>query len=79
MGAVALSHQDEKLLGELKKTLKLPSKSRVIRVALEGLKTSVSRQQLAGEIRKSVEKCSQDDLAENSLLTGAAFHRAHKE
>ncbi len=79
MGAVAISRQDEQVLNSLQKALRLPSKSEVIRRALGELQRSVHRNALAQEIRKSVKKCSKEDMREHSLLSGAAVHRHDSE
>lgn len=79
MGAVALSHKDEAVVESLQQALRLPSKARVIHQALEVLQQAVTRERLAREIRRSVQKCAQADHAEHRALTGAAFHRTHTE
>lgn len=78
MGAVAVSPSDEGVLESLRKALRLPSKSQVIHRALEALREIVIRERLAREIRESVEKCRDADLAEHEGLTGAAFHHREK-
>lgn len=79
MGAVAISRGDEGLIESLQKTLDLPSKSQVIHQALQKLRESVEREKLTRNIAKSVKQCSQADLSEHSLLTGAASIRLTKE
>lgn len=79
MGAVAISRGDEGLIESLQKTLDLPSKSQVIHQALQKLRESVERENLVRDITRSVKKCSQADLFEHSLLTGAAAIRLTKE
>ncbi len=79
MGAVALSRQDEEILGSLQKSLHIPSKSQVIHRALEVLRQVITREQLGLEIKRSVAKCSEKDLGEHQDLKGAAaFHRLTK-
>ena len=79
MGAVAISQNDEKMIGTLQKKLKLPSKSQVIHQALQTLQRVLAREQLAKEIRESVQRCNKADQKENRLLAGAAFHRLEEK
>ena len=78
MGAVALSQLDETLVESLKKELRLPSKSQVIHRALEELRASVMQERLSQQIRESVKKCAEADLAEHFSLAGAAVGRSKK-
>ncbi len=73
MGAVAISQTDEKILTSLQKKLRLPSKSQVIHQALESLQRSIAREQLAEDIRRSVQKCGKADQRENKNLSGAVL------
>lgn len=75
MGAVALSRRDEELLNSLKEELGAPSKSEVLRRALEGLRRSLERERLAGEIARSVKRCAVADLRENAEIGPSAYAR----
>ncbi|MBI3540979.1 MAG: hypothetical protein HY073_02420 [Deltaproteobacteria bacterium] len=73
MGAVALSQNDEQVLESLRKTLRCPSKSQVIHRALQELQVVVTRERLAREIERSVQKCSKADFKEHQGLSGSAY------
>ncbi|GEM_PF-5434878 len=79
MQTVIISSQDEKTLKFLQEALSLPSKAQVIHRALEELKTALTRQTLAQNMKQSVLKCTKADLEEHQTLTGVAVYRLEKE
>lgn len=76
MGAIAVSREDEQQIARLCKELGIPTKSRLIRVALKTLEQTAREERLRREIQDSVRRCAVADRAENRELfpAGAARH-----
>ncbi len=75
MGAIAVSKKEEQQIERLRKELSIPSKSEVIRVALQTLEKQTAEERLRQEIQKSVQRCGQADKRENrALFLGASTH-----
>jgi len=68
MGAIAVSRDDELQIERLRKTLRIPTKSAVIRMALRALETKADEERLRREIRESVRRCASADREENRRL-----------
>ena len=73
MGAIAVSKKDEEQIERLRKELRIPSKSEVIRVALQTLDEKTAEERLRQEILKSVRRCAEADKRENHMLFLGAF------
>ncbi len=75
MGAIAVSKKEEQQIERLRKELCIPSKSEVIRVALQTLERQTAEERLRQEIQKSVQRCGPADKLENrALFLGASTH-----
>ncbi len=68
MGAIAVSHKEEQQIARLRKELRIPSKSELIRVALQTLEQKTAEERLRKEIQHSVQRCGQADKHENEKL-----------
>ncbi len=76
MGAIAVSKKEEQQIARLRKELRIPSKSEVIRVALHTLEQKTAEERLRQEIQRSVQRCAQADKRENQMLfLGSSTHR----
>ncbi|GJL63173.1 MAG: hypothetical protein NPIRA04_18270 [Nitrospirales bacterium] len=73
MGAIAVSKKEEQQIERLRKELRIPSKSEVIRVALQTLEMKTAEERLRQEIQKSVRRCAHADKLENQTLFLGAF------
>lgn len=73
MGAIAVSKKEEQQIARLRKELRIPSKSEVIRVALQTLEQKTVEERLRQEIQKSVRRCAQADKLENQQLFLGSF------
>ncbi|MDH5428140.1 MAG: hypothetical protein OEZ57_08640 [Nitrospirota bacterium] len=73
MGAIAVSKKEEQQIARLRKELRIPSKSEVIRVALQTLEQKTSEERLRQEVHRSVQRCAQADQRENYLLFQSSF------
>ena len=73
MGAIAVSKKEEQQIARLRKELRIPSKSEVIRVALQTLEQKTAEERLRQEIQKSVRRCAQADKRENHMLFRSSF------
>jgi len=75
MGAIAVSKEDERQIGELMRDLGVKSKSQVVRAALRALRERLDQEKLRTQIRESVQRCAKADRRENRLLASAAVPR----
>lgn len=75
MGAVAISEEDERQIERLRKDLGIPTKSGVIRAALQTLTQKTEEERLRREIKKSVLRCAHADAEENRRLLPAGVAR----
>ena len=75
MGAIAVSKRDEKQIEKLRKELRIPTKSGLIREALDALEKKTEEERLRREIQESVRRCAAADKKENGKLfpAGVAF------
>lgn len=75
MGAIAVSKEEERQIERLRKELRIPTKSGVIRVALKTLEQRTDEERLRTEIRESVRRCATADQEENHELWPAGIAR----
>jgi len=75
MGAIAVSKEDERQIGELMREMGVKSKSQVVRVALRTLRERLDQEKLRAQIRQSVQRCAQADRRENRLLAPGGVPR----
>jgi len=75
MGAIAVSKAEERQIEQLRKELKIPTKSGLIRVALRTLEKRTEEDRLRREVRESVRRCAAADKQENLNLRSAAVAR----
>ena len=68
MGAIAVSKRDEKQIERLRKELRIPTKSGLIRIALNALEKKTEEDRLRREIQESVRRCATADGKENLEL-----------
>lgn len=73
MGAIAISKKEEDQIDRLRKELRIPTKSGVIRAALRILEAKTEEERLRREIQESVRRCSERDKRENRQLLSAAY------
>jgi len=73
MGAIAVSKKEEQQIARLRRELRIPSKSEVIRVALQTLEQKTAEERLRQEVQKSVRRCAQADKRENQMLFRSSF------
>ncbi|GJL55523.1 MAG: hypothetical protein NPIRA02_26550 [Nitrospirales bacterium] len=79
MGAISVSKKEEQQIERLRKELRIPSKSEVIRVTLQTLEMKTAKERLRQEIQKSVRRCAQADKLENQTLFFGAFTHAQSD
>jgi len=75
MGAIAVSKAEERQIEKLRKELKIPTKSGLIRVALRTLEKKTEEERLRREVQESVRRCAAADRQENLDLRSAAVAR----
>jgi len=75
MGAIAVSKDEERRIDRLRKELRIPTKSGLIRVALTALERKTEEGRLRREIEKSVRRCASADRRENLELGPAGVAR----
>ena len=75
MGAIAVSKKEEQQIESLRKKLGIPTKSGLIRAALEVLEKRTEEQRLRREILESVRRCAEADKEENQALFPAGIAR----
>lgn len=75
MGAIAVSKKEEQRIERLRRELKIPTKSEVIRVALKALETKTDEERLRREVQESVRRCVSADRQENQELSRAGVAR----
>ena len=68
MGAIAVSKKEEHQIERLRRELKIPTKSGLIRAALKALEKKTEEERLRCEIQESVRRCAKADRAENQDL-----------
>ena len=61
MGAITVSKKEEELIERLRKVLRIPTKSGLIRVALKTLEEKAEEEKLRREIQRSVRRCAAAD------------------
>ena len=75
MGAIAVSKEEERRIERLRKVLKVPTKSGLIRIALTALEGKTEGERLRRAIKESVRRCAAADKAENLDLAPAGLAR----
>lgn len=75
MGAIAVSKKEEQQIERLCKELRIPSKTGLIRVALQTLERKIEEERLRREIQESVRRCGAADKEENRELFHAGVAR----
>lgn len=73
MSAIAISKKEEEQIERLRRELRIPTKSGVIRAALKTLEAKTEEERLRREIRDSVRRCSAGDRRENRQLLSGAY------
>jgi hypothetical protein len=68
MGAIAVSKKEEQQIERLRKELKIPTKSGLIRAALKTLEKKTEEERLRREVQESVRRCATADREENRVL-----------
>ena len=77
MGAIAVSKEEERRIERLRKALRVPTKSGLIRIALTALERKTEEECLQRAIEESVRRCAAADKEENLDLGPAGVaHRA---
>ncbi len=77
MGAIAVSKSEELQIERLRKELRVPTKSGLIRMALGTLEKKTEADRLRREVEESVRRCGAADRMENrELLPAAVAKRA---
>jgi Arc/MetJ-type ribon-helix-helix transcriptional regulator len=61
MGAITVSKKEEEQIDRLRKELRIPTKSGLIRAALKTLEEKAEKEKLRWEIRRSVLRCAAAD------------------
>ena len=76
MGAIAVSKKEEHQIERLRRELKIPTKSGLIRAALKALEKNTEEERLRCEIQESVRRCAEADREENrDLFPGGIARR----
>ena len=75
MGAIAVSKIDEERIERLRQKLKIGSKARVVRLAVDELERRVEQNEMSGIVREYVAKYGKLDREENASLSPAAVAR----
>ena len=75
MGAIAVSKEEERRIERLRKELRVPTKSGLIRIALTALERKTEEERLRRAIAESVRRCATADKAENLDLGPAGVAR----
>ena len=75
MGAIAVSKEEERRIERLRKELRVPTKSGLIRLALTALERKTEEERLQQEVADSVRRCADADRRENLELASAAVAR----
>lgn len=76
MGAIAVSKKEEQQIEKLRRELKIPSKTGLIRVALQTLERKVEEEKLRDEVQESVRRCAAADKEENRKLFPGGIARS---
>lgn len=76
MGTIAVSKKEVLQIERLRKELRIPTKSRVLRAALKILERQTAEEWLRQEVHESVRRCAAADRREHGELAGAAMGRA---
>lgn len=79
MAAIAVSKKEEQQIERLRKELRIPTKSGVLRAALKVLERQTAEERLRQEVHESVRRCAAADKREHGELAGAAVGRAISE
>ncbi|MGH7323229.1 MAG: hypothetical protein ACREJ9_01120, partial [Candidatus Rokuibacteriota bacterium] len=73
-----VSKAEEQQIERLRKALGIPTKSGLIRRALQALEERAEKERLRGEIEESVRRCAAADREENrTLFPAGVARRAH--
>jgi Arc/MetJ-type ribon-helix-helix transcriptional regulator len=76
VGAIAVSKREEQQIERLRRTLRIPTKSGLIRAALRTLEKKTEEERLRREIQESVRRCRAADKKENcTLFPAGVAHR----
>ncbi|WHZ29669.1 MAG: hypothetical protein OJF51_004471 [Nitrospira sp.] len=75
MGAIAVSKKEEQQIERLRKELRIPTKSGVLRAALKILERQTAEERLRQEVHESVRRCAAADKREHRELARAAVGR----
>jgi UPF0288 family protein (methanogenesis marker protein 3) len=75
VGAIAVSKEEERRIERLRKELRVPTKSGLIRIALTALERKTEGERLRREIAESVRRCATADKEENLELGPAGVAR----
>lgn len=79
MGAIAVSKKEDQQIERLRKELRIPTKSGVLRAALNVLDRQTAEERLRQEVHRSVRRCAAADKREHEELAQAAVGRAMSE
>ena len=75
MGAIAVSKKEEQQIEKLRTELGIPTKSGLIRAALNALEEKTEQDRLRRDIQESVRRCATADREENRELFPAGVAR----
>jgi hypothetical protein len=75
MGAIAVSKKEEQQIERLRKELRIPTKTGVLRAALNTLEHQTAEERLRHEVHESVQRCAAADKREHRELSQAAVGR----
>ena len=75
MGVIAVSKEEERRIERLRKELRVPTKSSLIRIALTALERKTEEERLRRAIEESVHRCATADREENLELGPAGIAR----
>ena len=75
MGAIAVSKEEERRIERLRKELRVPTKSGLVRIALTALERKTEEERLRRAIGESVRRCATADKEENLELGSAGVAR----
>ena len=79
MGAIAVSKEEEQQIDRLRKELRIPTKSGLIRAALKALEKRTGEERLRREIQESVRRCAAADKEENREFFPAGVARRNRD
>lgn len=79
MGTIPISGREEQQIERLRRRLRIPTKSGLIRAALRTLEEKTEEEQLRREIQESVRCCGIADKSENQALFRQLAHGVHSK